>query len=347
MANPADEWSSADLKALTAGGLITEDVMAKIWDISRIPLPFTDIIGTDSHKNAYAEWTQDSLAAPDITNAVVDGADAVATDAAGGGRVGNHSQISQKAVSVTQRAQHSAVIGRANELSYQVMMRQQECKRDIEAIMLTQQASIADSGTSTPGKSGGFSSWLETNTSNGATGSDGGFNTSTKVVDAADGGNIRAFTEVMLKASVLKAYNANGNVTHIMSTPELIQKLNTFLLSSSANIATPTANVTGTSPVKQVAQGAVNVYATDFNTVLIIEPNRLQVNITGNEADVFYIDPTKVAISFLEGMNVKPLAKVGLADKRQMSADWTLKVYDEAAHAIDRGIDDSAAVTAS
>ncbi len=346
MANPADEWSSADLKALNTGGLINEDVMSKIWDISRIPLPFTDIVGSDSHSNSFTEWTIDSLAAVDLTNAVIDGADAVATDAAGGTRVGNHSQISDKAVSVTQRAQRSRVIGRSNELSYQVMMRQQELRRDIEAICLSEQASIADNGSSVAGTAGAFSSWLETNTSNGAGGADGGFNTSTSVVDAPDGGTIRKFTEAILKTSVLGAYKANGNITHMMSTPELITKLNTFLLSSSANIAAPTANVTGSSPVKQVAQAAINVYATDFNTVLIIEPNRLIVNVTGNETSVWYIDPTKVAISFLEGVNVKPIAKLGLADKRQMSADWTLKVYNEAAHAIDRGIDDSLAVTA-
>ncbi len=320
--------------------------MSKIWDISRIPLPLTDIIGSDTHDNAYTEWTIDSLAAVDLTNAVVDGADAVPTDAAGGTRVGNHSQISEKGVSVTQRAQKSRVIGRANELSYQVMMRQQELRRDIEAIMLNEQASIGDDGSSVAGKSAAFSSWLTTNTSNGSGGSDGGFNTSTSVVDVPDGGTIRKLTETIMKASVLKAYNANGNVTTLMSTPELVQKLNTFLLSSSANIATPTANVTGTVPAHQVAQGAVNVYATDFNTVLIIEPNRLIVNVTGNETSVWYVDPTKVALSFMEGINVKPLAKVGLADKRQMSADWTLKMYNEAAHAIDRGIDDSLAVTA-
>ncbi len=344
MANPADEWSSADLKALLAGGLINEDVMSKIWDISRIPLPFTELIGTDTHDNAYTEWTLDALGAVDLTNAVVDGADAVPTDAAGGTRVGNHSQISEKGVSVTQRAQHSRVIGRANELSYQVMMRQQELRRDIEAIMLMPQASIADSGTSTAGKSGGFTDWLTTNTSNGGGGSDGGFNTGTKVVDISEGGSLRAYSETLLKASILKAYNSNGNVTVLMSRPELVQRLNTFLLTSSANIAAPTANVTGTSPVKQVAQGAVNVYATDFNTVLVIEPNRLQQFVTGAEVDVFYIDPTKVALSFLEGINVKPIAKLGLADKRQMSADWTLKVYNEAAHAVDRGINSATAV---
>ncbi len=345
MANPADEWSSADLKALLAGGLINEDVMAKIWDISRIPLPFTDLVMTDSHDNSFTEWTIDALAAPDTTNAVVDGADAVTTDAAGGSRVGNHSQISDKGVSVSQRAQNSRVIGRSNELSYQVMMRQQELKRDMEAIALTPQASLADDGDTIAGKAGGFPAWLTTNATFGATGANGGFNTSTKIVDAPTAGTGRAFSETLLKATVLSVYNANGNITHIMSVPDLISRLNTFLLTSSANVAAPTANVTGTVPVQQVAQGAVNVYATDFNTVLIIEPNRLQ-QLVAALTDVLYIDPTKVALSFLENVNVKTIAKLGLADKRQMSADWTVKVYNEAAHGVDRDILPTSAVVA-
>ena len=37
--------------SVLAGGVVREDVMAKIWDISNIPLPFTDLIGTGSHTN--------------------------------------------------------------------------------------------------------------------------------------------------------------------------------------------------------------------------------------------------------------------------------------------------------
>ena len=67
---------SADLKAATYKGLIREDVMNRIFDISRIPLPFTDMIGTDTHSNEYTEWTLDVLATPNTANAVVDGSDA-------------------------------------------------------------------------------------------------------------------------------------------------------------------------------------------------------------------------------------------------------------------------------
>ena len=40
-----------DLKDVNLDGLIHEDVMDTIFDVSRIPLPFTDLIGKDSHDN--------------------------------------------------------------------------------------------------------------------------------------------------------------------------------------------------------------------------------------------------------------------------------------------------------
>ena len=47
---------SANLKSVQAGGLIREDVMDKIWDISKIPLPFTDMVGASGKsKNSYKE----------------------------------------------------------------------------------------------------------------------------------------------------------------------------------------------------------------------------------------------------------------------------------------------------
>ena len=70
-----------DQSIVTLNGIINEDVMQKIWDISKIPLPLTDIIGTDSHANEYYEWTQDSLAAAVTTNKQIDGADVTATNA--------------------------------------------------------------------------------------------------------------------------------------------------------------------------------------------------------------------------------------------------------------------------
>ena len=88
--------TSASLKAVAFGGLIREDVMNQIWDISKIPLPLTDAIGTESSKQEYKEWTLDALSPPNISNAVVDGADASGNNTVLGARVGNHIRFPKK-----------------------------------------------------------------------------------------------------------------------------------------------------------------------------------------------------------------------------------------------------------
>ena len=155
--------------------------MQKIWDKSNIPLPFTDnIMPSGTATNSYVEWTMDSLAAPDITNAHAEAEDASGNDASGGNRVGNHCQISLKNIQVTERAQATRNIGRSNELGYQLKKKQRELYRDIEAISLTGQASVAPADDNAAGYSAGLSAWLTSNDDNGTNGAATGFNTSTR-----------------------------------------------------------------------------------------------------------------------------------------------------------------------
>ncbi len=335
---------SADLKAVGYQGLIREDVMEKIWDISKIPLPLTDRIGTDSTKNSYKEWTQDTLSAPDVTNAVVDGSDQSGNDTVTGARVGNHCQESVKIVQVSTRANNSNTIGRSNELSYQVMRRQQELRRDVEAIMLTKQASVADDGNTTPGKSAGLDAWLVTNDSRGATATATGFNTSTGLVAAATDGTKRGLTETLVRDAVQGVYQEGGNPTVLMTTPGVCRLFSEYLFTSSARVATLQSDQ-GKSGEKATALGAVNVFVTDFGTLELV-PNRLQ-QLTGSNdaASVFVIDPDYLSIAYLTGYRTEPLAKTGLSDKRLMCVDWTLEVLTEKSHAVIADVDIAVAVT--
>lgn len=330
MANPADEWSSADVKALAHGGLINEDVMNKIWDISRVPLPFTDMIGVDTVSNSYTSWAKDTLGTPSLTNAHVDGADITQNDASGAERVGNECQISVKRVSVTERVQGSNTIG-GNELSRQVMRRQQELRRDVEATALHNQASVADDGDTVAGKAGSFRAWLETNTDLGAGGADGGF--SAGLVTVATNGTIRDGTETEIRALVGQAWEGGANLSIMMSVPSIIRALSQYLLTAAAGIATLTSDA-GQSAEEMTAKGSVNVFLTDHGQVLTMRPNRVQQNVTTNNAPLYFIDPSMVSMGYLNGYRVEPLAKTGLADKRLMAVDWTLKVYAEEAHAV-------------
>ena len=336
---------SADLKGATYGGLIREDVMNKIWDISKIPLPFTDMIGTETCKNEYKEWTLDTLAAVDTTNAIVDGADASGNNTVIGTRVGNHCQISDKVVRVSDRAQSSDVIGRKKELSYQLMRRQQELKRDIEAIALLNQASVADDGNSTAGKAGGLPSWLETTAYHGAGGSDGGFNTSDGLTDVRTAGTKRALTEELVRDTVESVYNEGGDPTVAMSVPTVIRAFSEYLFTSSARVATLTSDQ-GKSGEQATALGSVNVFVTDFGTLKLV-PNRLQQLYSTTVADMFILDPEYLALGYLHGVKVKELSRTGTADNRQMTCDWTLIVNTEKAHGMIGDIDTALAVTAS
>jgi len=337
---------SADLKAVTKGGLIREDVMQKIWDISNIPLPFTDMIGSSTHSNEYTEWTTDELAAPDTTNAVIDGADASGNDTALGHRVGNHSQISDKVVRVSFRADKSNTIGNAQKLARQLARRQKELKRDMEAIALLNQASVADDGATVAGKVGGLPSWIKTTHTNGTA---GGFSLSTGLTVARTTTTRSALTETKVKAAVQSIYEQGGDPSVLMSVPGVIAQISSYLFSSSARIATLMSDIEGSS-AKATAMGAINVFVTDFGTLKMV-PNRIQQlhkdsGGTNDCADVFLLDPAYLEMSVIDGIRTEMLAKTGLAENRHMSVDWTLKVLNEKAQGIIGDINHTAAMTA-
>ena len=329
---------SADLLAVDFNGLINEDVMQQIWDISNIPLPFTDSIGSDRTHNAYAEWTLDKLQDVNIDNATVDGDNAGDTDTSTGERVGNQHQIPDKVVKVSTRARNSSMIGASDTLAYQVMMRQRELRRDVEAIMLQPQASVADDGAAVAGRLGGFPSWLTTSTSRGVGGADGGFNSG--VVDAPTAGTARAITETQVRDISQSVWEQGGDPSKLMSVPGVLRQLSEYMFTASARIATLQRNEQGMNAAAAI--GSVNVFLTDFNVTLEFQPNRLQQTYDSSGtavANVFIYDPSMVMQGFLQGYQVADLAKTGTADNRQMTTDVTLKVLNEAAHGLIADID--------
>ncbi len=351
---------SADLKAVDYNGLINEDVMQQIWDISNIPLPLSDMIGSGSASNSYKEWTTDELAAPDKANGTVDGADAAGNDSATGERIGNHCQIPDKVVRVSTRARESDTIGRADELAYQLMMRQRELRRDVEAIICSEQGSIADDGNTVAGRSAGFFAWIRdtgaTKAGNalvGATGNRDGFVSG--VVDGATystttfaAGTTRALTETLVRNACELAYLDGGDPSYFMSVPQLIRKFSEYLFTSSARVASLYSD-TGQADAAVTAKGSVNVFVTDFGITLEMVPNRImqpEVATTGSRrVNAGVIDTAYLAIDYLHGYRVDELAKTGTADNRQMTVDFTLRVSSLDAHATICDLDDEATVT--
>ena len=340
---------SFDLKSIAKGGVINEDVMQKIFDISKIPLPFTDLVGSTTHKNERFDWVVDELRAPDVTNARVDGADAGAASEAGGARVGNHSQISDEVIAVSYRADASDTIGRTKELAYRITRGNQQIRRDVEAIALNNQASVAGTDE-VAGVTGGLPSWIETTVMNadGSAATAGGHNMTTGLTvkaNVGDGSGATGLSFQAVKDAIQGVYEEGGEVTHLMSNPGVIGALSSYMFDNEARVATLTSDQGAPANSKATALSSVNVLVSDFGTIKLV-PNRLQPLDENGNAIAFLLDPEYVSLSYLEGYRTDTLAKTGLAEKRQISVDWGLRVHTERAHGMIVNIDPAEEATA-
>lgn len=334
-----------DYADLQAAGNIHEDMMNEIFDISPIDQEFTDRIGSDTCTNQEKSWTTHALRAVNVDNARVDGADVDQDDSSTGTRVKNQSQLMDTEVQISTGSQAVDSVADLGSLAEQIMYRQQELRRDSEGQFLTEQASQIDDGATVPGISGAYFAFVATNTDFGATGSDGGYNSGTGLVDAPTAGTTRALTETQVRDVQQQAYKSGGKPSVMMMIPDLKSRWSEYLFTSSARVGTLQ---TQTDAEGATAVGSVDFYVTDFGTLEIV-PNRIMQpeddTPASERTNVGLIDPSMWAAGYLQGYNVKPLGSTGHSDKRLMSVYRTLMALNEASSGAIRDIDYTLPVT--
>ena len=249
-----------------------EDLANVIYNISPTDTPFMTSVGKTSATAVYHEWQKDSLAAVNTSNAVVEGAAASDATLSPTTRIGNRTQISSKTVKVSGTLETVNKAGRKSEKAYQLAKASAEIKRDMEAILLSNQ--VASAGDATTARTlGGLQAWLNTNYSGGTSGTAGASGTTARVT-----GTDRAFTQTILNTVIQSAYVAGGSPTILMVTPAQKVVASTF-----AGIATRYKDVP--SNVQASIIGAADVYVSDFGTISIV-PNRFIPN--SDSDDVAY-----------------------------------------------------------
>jgi hypothetical protein len=117
------------------------------------------------------------------------------------------------------------------------------------------------------------------------------------------------------------------------------------MFDNEARVATLTSDQGAPANSKATALSSVNVLVSDFGTIKLV-PNRLQPLDENGNAFAFLLDPEYVSMSYLENYRTDTLAKTGLAEKRQISVDWGLRVHNESAHGMICNIDPAAEATA-
>jgi len=291
-----------------------EDLSDVIYRIDPADTPFMSAVEREKASAVNHEWQTQALASVDTANAVLEGDDATTDAATPTVRLGNICQISDKVARVTGTQQAVEHAGRDDELAYQEMLKGLELKRDMESILCgTNQAKNAGAAA-TARVTASVLSWIKTNTSKGASGSD---------PSAADGtgtrtdGTQRLFTEANLKIVLQSVWNNGGKPDVVMTGGFNKQQFSTF-----TGRATPTED---TKAKKIVA--AVDAYESDFGTIKVA-PNRFM-----RTRDVLVLQTDMWAIAFLNGRKMVSvnLAKTGDSERRQILSEYSLVSRNEKA----------------
>lgn len=291
-----------------------EDLSDVIYRVDPTDTPFCSTVAKVKATATLHEWQTQALRAASTNNAVLEGDDATINARTSTVRLNNICQISDETASVTGTQQAVDTAGRDNEMNYQILLAGLELKRDMEAIVLTNQAK--DAGDAATARNlASVLSWLKTNTDKSAAGG---------AADpaAADGtgsrtdGTQRAFTEEQLKTVLNATWASGGDPDTIM-----LGGFNKQVMSGFVGRGTPTED---TKAKKIVA--AVDVYESDFGTIRIV-PNRN--NPRTRDALVLQMDMW--AMATVRNMKTIDLAKTGDSRKKQIICEYTFEARNEKA----------------
>jgi len=203
-----------------------EDLQDLIYSISPTDTPFLNSVGQGTATNTTHEWQTDSLASVNVSNAAIEGADASTATLSATTRLSNRCQISQKTISVSRTLEAVDKAGRKSEQAYQLAKASKEIKRDMEAILLSNQ--VADAGSAAAARTlGGLQTWINTNGEFASAGTAGNLGTTARVDGTVDGAE-RAFTETLLKSVVKQVYESGGDPSILMVTPAHKQTVSAF-----------------------------------------------------------------------------------------------------------------------
>lgn len=298
-----------------------EDLQDKIYMVSPEKTPIVSAIGRFKATQRLHEWQRDNLDSPNKDNAVIEGDDRTGTALTPTERVANTVQLFDKVAVVSSTQEKTKSAGRSSEMKYQISKKMVELKRDMEAMVISNNPAVQGNST-TARKSAGLGVLLYTNTSHGTGGSTSA-HTSGLATTAPVAGTARAFAEAQLKTVMQSIYTNSGEMPSIISmTPSHKAGFSAF-----TGIAASRVNVKKGTQATIV--GGADVYMSDFGELTVV-PNYVQA--TANSGTVFILNPEYAGIAYLGGFKSEALAKTGHTEKELVSVEACLVVTSEKAH---------------
>ena len=293
---------------------IREDLSNVITNIAPEETPYMSNIGRESVSNSLYEWQTDTLASA-AANKQLEGDDVTSFDAVVATvRLQNYAQISRKTIVLSATEETVNKAGRKSELAYQIAKRGAELKRDQEFTMLNGAVAAAGNTTTARGTAS-LGAFVKTNVDMQTNGANPSYTTLPN--SARTDGNVRTFTETILKNVIQQVWTAGGTPKMVMTGPVNKQRVSGF-----SGIASSRFNIDGGAKPATLV-GAVDIYVSDFGNVQVIA-NRFQ-----RERDAWVIDPDMAKMTTLRPYQQVELAKTGDAEKRMLIVEWGHKVLAE------------------
>ena len=288
-----------------------EDLTNAIYRIDPTDTPFVSGIERVKSKAVKHEWQTQALAAA-ASNAQLEGDVYTATAATATVRLNNVCQIARKIARVTGTQRVVDHAGRGDEMTYQMMLKGLELRRDIEFNLVGTNQAINNGNDTTARNHASVLSWIKSNTSKGASGSD---------PSAADGtgtrtdGTQRAFTESMLKTVLQSCWTNGGKPDTVM-----VGAFNKQVFSTFTGRSTPMEQA---SSKKIVA--AVDAYESDFGRVKVV-PNRFM-----RSRDALVLQMDMWAKATLRDFETDDIAKTVDTTSKAVITEYTLEARNEKA----------------
>lgn len=314
---------------------IREDLTDIVALIDPQETPFISNIGMGKpSKSTKHEWQVQELTAPSKTNFQLEGDDAPAALTVNNRtRLFNYCAISRKVGAVSGTDQVVITAGISDEYDNQVMLRGVELRRDMEVILLDNNA-YAAGGTTTVRECAGLGAYI-TNTD--FTGS----NLYTAATgNGSDAWNLAATTTRGLSLTILngalEAAHTDGGKPNLLMLPPVEKRnfSNITLQSSLGGAAQVRYNTNGVRPAALI--GAVDTWLSNFGQIDVVSNVQMASDsgtTNGLNDTAYLIDTNRVGLSYLRRMFTQPLAKTGDADKFMILSEYTLQVDAPKAHA--------------
>ena len=292
-----------------------EDISNVISNISPTTTPFTSETGEQSISNTLYQWQEDALAAPNLSNAAIQGADA--TEAAPVATVmrQNYTQILTKTLKVADTTDAVDRYGRAKETAYQLGKFSAELKRDLEGTFVSSQAAVVGSNVAAS-KFAAYGAQLD------ATGLIKTISAGTVLGTATTG---TSFTEAQLMSTLQLLYTNGADPSIVMIPPNESQNVASF---ASAAGRYKTIEIGGGSEKRVV--NAVNIYVSPFGEVKIVLNRFLPV------IDTLVFNPSMWKRRVLRPWTRETLAKTGDATKMLIVGEFGLTHKNQLASALIR-----------